>query len=99
MFYNFHPLVHISPFIFGLIVGHLLTNRPVKRYTYTISIGVISFVGFIFGFIYMEHLDIQAPNLSTWEIISMLTFGRVPMLTFFCWIIYASLSGCISMFA
>lgn len=95
MFYNFHPLVHISPFIFGLIVGHLILNRPLKRHPYWFTVGIFSFIGFILGFFYMENIDIKEPTLSTLEIISMLTFGRIPMLTFFCWIIYSCICGCI----
>ena len=82
----------------AFFVGNIMSTKPVKRYTHTVTIGVVSFIGFILSFIYMENLDIKEPNLSIFEIISMLTFGRVPMLTFFCWIIYASLSGCISKF-
>lgn len=94
MFYNFHPFVHISPFIFGLIAGHLITNRPVKRPAFICTIGIVSYIGFLMSFFYMENLDIKAPSLSTLEIVSMLTFGRIPMLTFFCWIIYSCICGC-----
>lgn len=97
MFYNFSPLVHVAPFIFGLTFGHHLTRQhPVKAHPYSNAIGLFSFIGFLCGFFYMENLDlINSPHLTTFEIVSMLTFGRIPLLTFFCWIIYACQCRCI----
>lgn len=98
MFYNFNPIYHISPMIIGMLVGHLILHRKpsAKSSRNIIVAGIICLLCFLYTFVYMEKIDYLSPKLSNFEILSMVSLGRVMICGLFIWIIYACTSGHIS---
>lgn len=98
MFYLFNPLCHLQALMIGLSVGYLIKigcQERRKSYNQAI-IGTICFIATLTCFFYVENLDLLKPNIGKFRVILMLTIGRLMLVSFHSWIVYASTLGHIS---
>ena len=90
MFFNFNPLTYLATLIFGIGAGYLLKYQIKFRHLHVHLFGIGSFILFIFGIVYMERLDMRQKFLGYYTISTIAGWGRMPMLAFICWVVYAS---------
>lgn len=101
MFYFFSPFGHLQPLIVGLLIGHWILNcpgppnnlRPLKN----AITGLFCLALFLTCFIYTENINLFDPQIGQIQVILMITVGRLMLVSFHSWIIYASIKGQISM--
>lgn len=87
-------MVHLSSFIFGIFIGHLMRFPPKLSSGRTLmGWGVFTSISFIATIIYLERIEFANPRLSMFHIMSILTFGRTLSLGFFTWVLYACTVG------
>lgn len=107
MFYLFNPFPHLQPLIIGLWVGHLIITRPSVSAKLTAGnnrngsmrnaiIGCLALAGFFTCFFFIENMNLSNPNLTTFKLTMMLTFGRPMLVGLHAWIIYSCIKGHIS---
>ncbi|KAF7494136.1 Nose resistant to fluoxetine protein 6 [Sarcoptes scabiei] len=99
MFYLFNPLCHLQALMIGLSVGYLIKigcQERRKSYNQAI-IGTICFIATLTCFFYVENLDLLKPNIGKFRVILMLTIGRLMLVSFHSWIVYASTLGHITL--
>ncbi|KAH9491201.1 hypothetical protein DERF_015932 [Dermatophagoides farinae] len=104
MFYLFNPFPHLQPLIIGLWVGHLIITRPSVSAKLTAGnnrngsmrnaiIGCLALAGFFTCFFFIENMNLSNPNLTTFKLTMMLTFGRPMLVGLHAWIIYSCIKG------
>lgn len=100
VFYNFNPVVHLSPFIFGMALGRWIIatiDQPKCQRHYQVAIaGITSFLLTTASMAFMEQLKITNPSLPAARVAVMLSVGKLVLISFFCWLVYACIMGHIS---
>lgn len=97
MFYLFHPIVHSAPFVLGLAIGrYILVMRKESRCSRAREINITGFISLILtiaSFLYIENVNILQPYLPIYKVLVLVTIGRIFLISFLCWILYASILG------
>lgn len=56
-------------------------------------IGFVCFLSFLACIFFMENMNLMNPQIDIWRLSAMITIGRVMLVAFHSWIIYASIEG------